>query len=76
MKTKFKKVDVKDLVVGEKYYVKCGIWRGTVTFTHSEWRGGRIYYNFTFGTLDTYQEHFNFFSTKSNLRIYKEINNA
>lgn len=74
MKTKFKRIDVKDLVVGQEYYIICGIWRVKAIYTHSDYTfTGRTYYNFTIGTLDNFENQFNIYSTKSNLRIYKEM---
>lgn len=65
------RVNVNDLVIGKLYFVECGMWSGRVVYTHSEKRGTRTYYNFTFGRFDNWLNQFNIYGCKSKLKIYE-----
>lgn len=66
-----KKVTFDDLVVGQKYYVECGMWSGNTVFCGSFLDGKRTKYRFTFGTLENWLNQWNIVSCKSNLKVYE-----
>lgn len=66
---KFKRA--KEWVIGRKYYVVCGIWRGHVVYVGTVLEGNRIKHEFTFGSLENRDSQFSIVSAKSNLRVYE-----
>lgn len=70
-----KKANFEKLIVGKEYYVHCGIYKAIVTYVGSQLVGKRMKYRFTFGQVDNWKNQFNFFSTKSNLKVFELIEN-
>lgn len=68
-----KRVQFKDLEVGKRYFVKCGIWQGNMMYCglRSGWGSKIAKPFFTFGTLETWKENFNIHSAKSNIKVYE-----
>jgi len=64
--------DLSKLVVGQKYFVKCGIWQGNVLYCGQALNGRRLKYLFTFGpTVESWKDNMNLFSVKTNLKVYR-----
>lgn len=64
------KVNVENLIVGNVYYVECGLWTGNVVYVGSFLDGKRLKYRFTFGSLFNWQNQFNIVACKSKLKIF------
>ena len=70
---RLKRVSVKDLVVGKKYYTVCGIWRGNTTFVGSVQVGKRTKYRFTYGDLDNWENQFGHCALNSEIKVYELV---
>ena len=72
--SKWKKVNVSQLVVGRRYFVECGIWTGKVLFVRCEVSKTRKYYRFTFAdNVDDWKNDFGIIATKSKLKIFEGV---
>lgn len=72
--SKWKKIDVSQLVVGRRYYVECGTICCRVAFVCSENSKSRTYYRFTYADrVENWRNSFGLRATKSNLKIYEGV---
>lgn len=61
--------DFESLVIGEKYFVKSGIWSGNVTYCGQVAEPNK--YVFCFGDdAESWRTRFNITACKSNLKVY------
>lgn len=61
------RVNVNELVSGQKYFVKCGIWEVNAIYKNSVKRGNTTFYDFLICSS------FSIFAPKSKLKIYLEV---
>lgn len=69
--SRLKRVSVKDLEIGKKYYTVCGIWRGQTVYVGSIQVGKRTKYRFTYGNLENWENQFGHLALNSEIKVYE-----
>lgn len=68
-----KRVSVKNLEIGKRYHIVCGIWRGNAAFVGSVQVGKRTKYRFTYGDINNWQNQFGHLALNSEIKVYELV---
>ena len=69
---KRKRIKLEDCVIGQEYFVSCGVWSGHVTYVGIVSLFGKSHPLFTFGSFDNWENQFNLHAPKSHFKIWKD----